>query len=38
MIETALFVAISAQELRGLIARLQVPRPADLSFHWHWSF
>jgi hypothetical protein len=38
MIETALFVAISVQELRRLIAHLPAHRPADASFHWHWSF
>jgi hypothetical protein len=38
MIETALFVAISVQELRRLIAHLMRPRPTDTSFHWYWSF
>jgi hypothetical protein len=38
MIETALFVAISVQELRRLIAHLPRSRPTDMSFHWHWSF
>jgi hypothetical protein len=38
MIETALFVAISVQELRRLIAHLQKRRPTDMSFHWYWSF
>jgi hypothetical protein len=39
MIETALFVAISLQVLRRLIAHLLAHRPADMSFHWGcWSF
>jgi hypothetical protein len=38
MIETALFVAISVQELRRLIAHLRRPRPTDMGFHWRWSF
>lgn len=38
MIETALFVAMSVQELRRLISHLQKRRPADMRFHWRWSF
>jgi len=38
MIETAVFVAMSVQELRRLIAHLQRRRPTDMSFHWNWSF
>jgi hypothetical protein len=38
MLETALLVAISVQELRMLIAHLLAHRPVDASFHWHWSF
>jgi hypothetical protein len=26
------------QELRRLISHLQKRRPADMNFHWHWSF
>jgi hypothetical protein len=36
MLETALLVAISVQELRMLIAHLLAHRPVDVSFHWHW--
>jgi hypothetical protein len=38
MIETALFVAISVQELRRLIAHLLAHHPVDAAFRWHWSF
>jgi len=38
MIETAVFVAMSVQELRRLIAHLQRRRPIDMTFHWNWSF
>jgi hypothetical protein len=38
MIETAVFVAISVQELRRLIGHLQRRRPTAMHFHWHWSF
>jgi hypothetical protein len=38
MIETAVFVAISVQELRRLISCLQRRRPTDMRFHWRWSF
>jgi hypothetical protein len=38
MIETALFVAISVQELRRLVAHLLAHCPVDANFHWHWSF
>jgi hypothetical protein len=38
MIETALFVAVSVQELRRLVAHLLAHRPVDMRLHWHWSF
>jgi hypothetical protein len=38
MIETAVFVAISVQELRKLIAHLSRSRGGAMNFHWHWSF
>jgi hypothetical protein len=38
MIETAVFVAMSVQELRRLIAHLQRRRPTDMRFYWDWSF
>jgi hypothetical protein len=37
MIETALLVPISGQELRGLITHLLNRRDVDVNFHWHWS-
>ncbi|MGO9686469.1 MAG: hypothetical protein ACLPTZ_28490 [Beijerinckiaceae bacterium] len=37
MIETAVFVAVSVQELRRLVAHLQWRPPADMRFHWRWS-
>jgi hypothetical protein len=38
LIETVIFVAMSVQELRRLIAHLQRRRPPDTRFHWRWSF
>jgi hypothetical protein len=37
LIETALFVAMSVQELRRLIAHMQRRQPFAMHFHWYWS-